>query len=179
MASRIVSAGDVHIFTAHGPRFDAQIVAEPMDDFGGQGMTFPRQVTGANDDSSVLDLPPGQYWLRVRPFHGYVASASMGGADLLHEPLVVVAGGGHANRDHDARRYRGTSGSLLGVAATTVDASRSGTQSYIYCFPLTDNPGRLLELSVSSDGKFDVQGVTPRGLSRDRVQQATAGYSLS
>jgi hypothetical protein len=161
MASRMVSAGDVHIFTAHGPRFDAQIVAEPMDDFGGQRMTFPRHVTGANDDSLVLDLPPGQYWLRVRPFRGYVASASMGGADLLREPLVVVPGAATpieiTMRDDTAE----LSGSLLGVAATTVDASRSGTQSYIYCFPLTDNPGRLLELSVSSDGKFDVQGVAP------------------
>jgi len=53
------------------------------------------------------------------------------------------------------------SGSLLGVAATTVDASRSGTRSFIYCIPRTDNPGRLLELSVSSDGKFDIQGVAP------------------
>jgi hypothetical protein len=161
MASRMVSAGDGHIFTTHGPRFDAQTVAEPVDEFGGQRMTFPRHVTGANDDSLVLDLPPGQYWLRVRPFRGYVASASMGGADLLREPLVVVTGAATpieiTMRDDTAE----LSGSLLGVAATTVDPSRSGTQSFIYCIPLTDNPGRLLELSVSSDGKFDIQGVAP------------------
>jgi hypothetical protein len=161
IASRMISAGDGHISTAHGPRFDAQIVAEPMDYFGGQRMTFPRHVTGANDDSLVLDLPPGQYWLRVRPFRGYVASASMGGTDLLREPLVVVTGAATpieiTMRDDTAE----LSGSLLGVAATTVDPSRSGTQSFIYCIPLTDNPGRLLELSVSSDGKFDIQGVAP------------------
>jgi len=161
MASRMVSAGDGHIFATHGPRFDAQTVAEPVDEFGGQRMTFPRHVTGANDDSLVLDLPPGQYWLRVRPFRGYVASASMGGADLLREPLVVVTGAATpieiTMRDDTAELL----GSLLGVAATTVDPSRSGTQSFIYCIPLTDNPGRLLELSVSSDGKFDIQGVAP------------------
>lgn len=149
------------ISSGHGPRLDAQISAESMDDFGSQRRTFLRQPAGASDDSLVLDLAPGKYWLRVTPFRGYVASASMGGTDLLRELLVVVPGAATpieiTLRDDTAE----LSGSLLEVTPTTVDASRSGTPSFLYCIPLVDNPGRLLEFSVSSDGKFDVQGVAP------------------
>jgi len=148
-------------FPTHGARVDVSINAEAIDDFEGRRSRTLRPPTGTNDDSLVLDLAPGKYWLRVTPFRGYVASASMGGTDLLREPLVVVPGAATPIEITMCDDTAELSGSLLGVTPTTVDASHSGTPGFLYCIPLADNPGRLLEFSAFSDGKFDVQGVAP------------------
>jgi hypothetical protein len=137
------------------------INAEAIDDFEGRRSRTLRPPTGTNDDSLVLDLAPGKYWLRVTPFRGYVASASMGGTDLLREPLVVVPGAATPIEITMCDDTAELSGSLLGVTPTTVDASHSGTPGFLDCSPVADNPGRLLEFSAFSDGKFDVQGVAP------------------
>ncbi|MGA9509394.1 MAG: carboxypeptidase-like regulatory domain-containing protein [Candidatus Sulfotelmatobacter sp.] len=146
----------------HGPRVDVNINAEAIDDFKGRRSGTLRPPTGTNEDPLILEnLAPGSYWLRLAASRGYVASASMGGTDLLREPMVVLPGASTpieiTMRDDTAE----LEGSLLGVAVTPVNASRPGTQSFLYCIPMPDTSGRLLELSVSSDGKFDVQGVAP------------------
>jgi hypothetical protein len=160
LAPRMLVTGG-RMTSAHSPRVDAQITAETVDDFASQSRIFLRQPAGASDDSLALDLAPGRYWLRVTPFRGYVASASMGGTDLLREPLAVVPGAAtpiEITMRDDTAELEGT---LLGVTPTTVDASRTGAPGFLYCIPAADNPGRLLELPASSDGKFDVQGVAP------------------
>ena len=40
----------------------------------------------------IENLAPGRYRLRLYTTRGYVASATMGGIDLLHEPFVVAPG---------------------------------------------------------------------------------------
>jgi len=80
-------------FSLHGPRTYLQVSVESADDFEAQRGGALRQPTGPNDDSLVIEnLPPGRFRLRLSSSRGYVAAATTGGIDLLHEPLVVAAG---------------------------------------------------------------------------------------
>lgn len=121
-----------------------------------------RPPTGPKDDSMVLeDLAPGRYWLRAQATRGYVASATMGGTDLLREPLVVVPG---ANTPIDITMRDDTAeleGTLLGLPATQPNSGRWSPPGFIYCIPMPGSPGQFLEISASPDGKFDYQMVAP------------------
>ncbi|MFZ0814041.1 MAG: carboxypeptidase-like regulatory domain-containing protein, partial [Candidatus Sulfotelmatobacter sp.] len=126
-----------HTFSLHGPRLDINISAVSMDDFGAQRSGSIRQPMGPNDDLLVLEnLAPGRYWLRLHAARGYVASATMGGVDLLREPLVVVPGA-NASIDitmrDDSAELEGT---LIGVPAPTLDSARPSPVGYVYCIPL-------------------------------------------
>lgn len=143
-------------------RLDLNVWAESADDFAPERRGSLRPPTGPNDDSLVLEnLAPGRYWLRPQASRGYIASATMGGTDLLREPLIVVPGASTSIdvtiRDDNAE----VDGTLLGVPAIPSESGRSTPPGYVYCVPLPDSPGQFLELSVSSDGKFDYQMVTP------------------
>ena len=143
-------------------RLDLNVGAESADDFAPERHGSLRPPTGPNDDSLVLEnLAPGRYWLRPNASRGYVASATMGGVDLLREPLVVVPGANTSidvtMRDDNAE----IDGTLLGVPTTPVDSIHSTPPGYVYCVPLPDSPGQFLEFSASSDGKFDYRMVAP------------------
>jgi hypothetical protein len=149
-------------FSLRGPRLDINISAVSMDDFGAPRSGSIRQPTGPNDDSLVLEnLAPGRYWLRLHAARGYVASATMGGVDLLREALVVVPG---ANASIDITMRDDTAeleGTLLGVPAPALDSTLSAPVGYVYCIPLPDSSGQFLEVGASPDGKFDSQTVAP------------------
>ncbi len=143
--------------------------AEPADDFlrGKFGGNL-RNPTGPDDNSMVLEnLTPGRYWLRITAQRGYVASASMGGVDLLHEPLIVVPGATTpidiVMRDDNAEiegTLRGVSSAAVS-AAETLGAGVSTPPGYVYCIPLPDSAGQFLELPASPEGKFNYQMVAP------------------
>jgi hypothetical protein len=143
-------------------RLDLDVRAEAADDFGLRKGGSLRPPSGSNDDSLILEnLVPGRYWLRITAQRGYVASASMGGVDLLREPLVVVPGASTpidiTMRDDNAE----LEGTLLGIPATAADSSGSSQQGFVYCIPLPDSSGQFLGIGVSSDGKFDYRMVAP------------------
>jgi hypothetical protein len=152
-------------FEVHGPRTYLQINAESADDFRQQGSSL-RPPTGANDDSLVLEnLAHGRYWLRLHSSRGYVAAATIGGVDLLHEPLVVSPGSSTPveviMRDDSAE----LDGTVAGIASpTTADSSSSTTVAqlgWVYCIPLSDSPGQFQQVWVSSDGKFTSAQMPP------------------
>jgi hypothetical protein len=157
-----------HSIRVHGPRLYLQISAETADDFGPQGNASLRPPTGANDDSLVLEnLAPGRYWLRLRSSRGYVAAATMGGVDVLHEPLIVAPGSSTpieiTMRDDTAE----LDGTLAGFASrpTMTDSSLSSRfsppQAWVYCIPLADSPGQFEQLWISPDGKFNSPAMAP------------------
>jgi hypothetical protein len=155
-------------FTFRGPRVYLQDVRlEPADDFEPQRNGFLRAPTGPNDESLVIEnLLPGQYWLRVRPNRGYVASATRDGVDLLHQPLVVGSG---SNTPIEIKMRDDTAeieGTVAGIAVQT--AMPDGAtfyagipQAWIYCVPLGDSPGQFQESPVASEGKFNSQNLAP------------------
>jgi hypothetical protein len=149
-------------------RLDLNLSVEAADDFAQQRGGSLRPPAGPNDDSMVLeDLPPGRYWLRPQAARGYIASATMGSLDLLHQPIVVGTGSTMpieiTMRDDNAE-IEGTVASVTATATaneSTAYAGSSTPSAYIYCIPLPDSPGQFLQLSTSSDGKFDYQMVAP------------------
>jgi hypothetical protein len=163
-----------HTFTFHGPRSEIDIQPVAMDDFARNNGSI-RPPTRQNDDSLVLEnLAPGRYWLQFRAFQGYVASAAMGGMDLLREPLVVVPGV-NASIDitmrDDAAELEGT---LLGIPAIPRGPGFRGAQGFVYCIPLPDSSGQFMEVAVSYEGKFDYPRIAPgvyRVIAFDRQQR--------
>ena len=164
--SRDVSTG--RLVPLRGPRLYLQIVAERIDDFTRRGFG-PRPPSGPNDDALVLEnLEPGRYWLRLHSGRGYVASATMGGVDLLHEPFTVSAGSSTpieiTMRDDNAE----IEATIAGIVATPDNSPSTSPRTggftptaYVYCVPAPDNPGQFLELTASSDGKLDYSMVAP------------------
>jgi hypothetical protein len=155
-----VSWGDgKRTFAVHGPRLYLQVRVDPADDFGPQGSTPLRPPTGSNDDSLVLEnLAPGRYWLRLNSSRGYVAAATMGGVDLLHEPLTVARGSTtpiEITMRDDTAEIEGT---VTGLQAASTAANST---AWVYCVPLPDSSGQFFQLGTSSDGKFDSQAVAP------------------
>jgi hypothetical protein len=154
-------------FPLHGPRLYLYIRAEAADDFAEQrGGGSLRPPTGPDDESMVLEnLAPGRYWLRIRTGYGYVASATMGGLDLLHQPVVIGLGSSVpidiTIRDDSAE----LEGMIAGVTSVTPaaegEAAPQTPSAHVYCVPLADSPGQFFEVQASPDGKFDYQRAAP------------------
>jgi hypothetical protein len=143
----------------HGPRLYLQVSAEPTDDFEQHRGGSIRPPTGPNDDSLVIEnLASGRYWLRLSSSRGYVAAATMGGVDLLHEPLVVAAGSNTpieiSMRDDNAE-IDGT------VAGITAGPTTTSAPAYVYCVPLPDSSGQFQFLFVSPEGTFNSPMMAP------------------
>ncbi len=151
-----------HNYPMRGARRDVQIRVEPLDEFGAQRSGTVSTPKNPGDDSVVLEnLVAGKYWLRLTALRGYVASASMGGTDLLREPLVVVPGASATiditMRDDNAE----LEGTLPGVSPLPVEPGGWVSTGYIYCVPQPDSSGQFLEISAGPDGKFDYAMVAP------------------
>ena len=138
--------------------------AEPVDDFARRNGVSLREPAGPNEDSLYLDkIAPGKYWLRMFPMQGYVASASMGAADLLREPMTVVAGGSTPIEITIRDDFAELSGEAAGVFSPAAEnGGRARPQQiYIYCVPLPDSSGQFQEFGISGDGKFDSSRLAP------------------
>ncbi len=165
--SRMTWNSGGHSFQVHGPRQYLNINAESADDFGGRGASL-RPPTGANDDSLVLEnLPPGRYWLRASSSRGYVASATMGGVDLLRDPMVVDTGSSapiEITMRDDTAELDGTVAGITPPAITESSSStftRQSPQAWVYCVPAPDSPGQFRQVGISPDGKFNATAMPP------------------
>jgi hypothetical protein len=154
-------------FTLRGPRAYLQARVEAADDFR-QTSAMLRQPTTPEDQELVIDgLLPGRYWLRLNSSRGYVASATMGGVDLLHDAMVVSSGSStpiEIRMRDDTAEIEGTITGLSTDSSSLEAGSAQGLhmpQAYVYCVPLPDGPGQYQELGVSSDGKFSSGGLVP------------------
>jgi len=160
-------------FSVHGPRAYLQINAEPADDFERQG-AWLRPPTGPSDEAIVLDnLRPGRYWLRLHSSRGYVASASMGGVDVLHQPLVVSPGSSTSIEVTVRDDMAELEGKVAGITPPTVGNSTMfqgiqqlvrearHTPAWVYCIPLPDSSGQFQQLPVSPDGTIDTSQMVP------------------
>jgi hypothetical protein len=144
-------------YALHGPRLYLQAQVETADDFEQRGGGSLRPPTGPNDNSLVIDnVPPGRYWLRLSTSRGYIAAATMGGVDLLHQPLVVGSGSTlpiEVKLRDDSAEIDGTVTTLAAQAAES-EGTASAPQAWVYCVPTPESPGQFQQLGVSSDGKF-------------------------
>jgi hypothetical protein len=151
-----------------GPRLYLQISAETADDFGRPGNASLRSPMGANDDSLILEnLAPGRYWLRLHSSRGYVAAATMGGVDLLHEPFMVASGSStpiEITMRDDSAELDGTVAGLAvspAISDSAIYSKFSRPQAWVYCIPSPDSAGQFEQLWVAPDGKFNSPMMAP------------------
>jgi hypothetical protein len=179
-----------------GPRRYLSLTLEPADDFGVGPHVSLRDPSRADDALVIEGAPAGSYWVRVNSSRGYPASIRSGNFDLLHQPLVVGAGGTatpiEITMRDDTAEISGTvegvtppaerpvisSGANLASgdarAWTSYAALGGQAAAHIYCIPLADSSGQLTEIWVSPDGSFVSQGLAPgayRLLAFDREQR--------
>jgi len=149
-------------FTVRGPRTYLMVMLEPADDFGqNRGGGSLRPASGPQDEVLAIDnVVPGRYWVRINSARGYVSSATSGGTDLLHAPLVVGPGGASPPIEITMRDDTAT---LEGIVEGAPETSPASNQSFafVYCIPLSDSPGQFAETGVSPDGKFNLQTLAP------------------
>jgi hypothetical protein len=127
-----------------------------------------RPPAGPNDDSIVIEnLAPGRYWLRLSSSRGYIASATMGGVDLLHEPLVVGSGANmtvEVKMRDDNGEIDGTVPTLTALSGSSVAASPQGfatPEAWVYFVPLPSGPGHFQMQGVTGDGKVQSPPLAP------------------
>ena len=178
-----------------GPRRYLSLTLEPADDFGVGPQVSLRDPSRADDALVIEGAPAGRYWVRVNSSRGYPASIRSGNFDLLHQPLVVGAGGTatpiEITMRDDTAEISGTVEGVTPPAERPVISSGANRASgdardwtsyaplggqaaaHIYCIPLADSSGQLTEIWVSPDGSFVSQGLAPgayRLLAFDREQ---------
>lgn len=170
------SFGDSN-FSMHGPRAYLQTFLESADELGNNGIHALRQPNGPGDDSLVFEnLPPGRYWLRLDSSLGYVASATMGGLDLLHQPFSIGSGATVPIEITMRDDFAELEGSIAGFVPTGASADAvgghvfsgfrtypevPGAPAYIYCVPLPESPGHFQQLIADPNGKFDFKNMAP------------------
>jgi hypothetical protein len=151
-------------FSIRGLRADLNVQVAAADDFAPQNMIGLAPPSGPNDESMVIEgIPPGRYWLRPSAMRGYVAAATMGGVDLLRQPFTVIPGPTtpiEVTLRDDTSEIEGTVGDASANSAYP-NPGDAPTRAYVYCVPLPDSPGQFMQLSPSSDGKFDYQMMSP------------------
>ena len=145
-------------FQLHGPRIYLNVRAEPVDDLEQRGSGSLRPPKGPDDDSLVLEnLSPGRYRLQLSSGRGYVAAATMGAVDLLHEPLLVTPGSSvpiEVTLRDDYAEIEGTVTGLRTESAMTggpFGPEVSPPAVWVYCVPLPDSPGQFQEFGISPD----------------------------
>ena len=151
------------VFALHGPRLYLSANLEPADDFGQGVPASIRPPLGPNDDSLVLtNVPPGRYWLRLHSARGYVASATTGAIDLLHQPLVVTAGAA-ASVDVTLRdEFSSVEGKVTGWNPDYVKPDDPESQNaWIYFVPLPDGAGQFQQLGVPPNETFNLEQIVP------------------
>ncbi len=155
-------------------RFSVTVMLEPADDFGlqQQNGTPQARLDSQNDSAQIEHVAPGRYWvqLQVYPVHGYAASVTAGGVNLLRRPLVVPAGSSapaiEVTLRNDTATIEGVvegANNLTGSAAPMSLGGNgwsgppsSASSARVYFIPLADSTGRFAEQFVDRDTKFSV-----------------------
>jgi hypothetical protein len=115
-----------------------------------------------NEDLVVENAREGKYRVSVMPNRGYVASATSGGVDLLHKPLVVGAGGASAPIEITLRDDTATlDGTVSPVPPTDGEPNPYGGGVFVFCFPIDSEVGRPVQGFAGVDGKFSMQNLPP------------------
>ena len=118
------------------------ISMEEFESFGGFNRTRPAE--GSDEHTLLLEnVGPGRYKVRVASSRDYAASIESGGADLLHQPLVVGLGGGTPPIEITMRDDGGeVSGTVEGAKDAGLNPQAGDANRpfrFVYLLPLGDS----------------------------------------
>jgi hypothetical protein len=155
-------------------RVDADVSLRAAADFQGADYIGLRPPRRPNDNALVLEnVHPGRYWLQVQPYHGYPASITSNGVDLLRSPLVVAPGATPGPIEIVLRDDGATiEGTIDGSQALRSNSDSGAIESFamkrgaqqgpvVYAIPAADSPGRFSQTGVASDGTFTLPNLPP------------------
>lgn len=138
---------------------------ESANEFEQEGSPSLRRPSGPEDESlEIENVNPGRYWVRVDSARGYAASLKCGETDLLHQPLVVPAGGSTAPieltlRDDGAQ----IDGIIEDVPRVSGPSPTTAFQAppHLYLIPSHNSTGQFMEAMASPDGSFSLEQIPP------------------
>lgn len=118
------------------------ISMEEFESFGGFNRARPAE--GSDEHTLLLDnVGPGRYEVKASSSRGYASSIQSGGADLLHQPLVVGLGGGTPSIEIT---MRDDGGEVSGTVEESKDsppysqaADANRPMRFVYLLPLGDS----------------------------------------
>jgi hypothetical protein len=147
-----------------------------LDELGGGGGAWAKPPTNPDEDSLLIEnVRPGHYRVQVSTGIGYVASVNAGGADVLHNPLVVPPGGTSSPIEITLRDDGGTiDGTIENWRAETEGRKINlpgQRPSCVYLVPVTGSTGQPPIAWISLEGDFSFQQIAPgtyRAIAFDR-----------
>ena len=155
-------------FELHGPRLYLQASLDPVGELDFQSGGSIRPPTGPKDDALVIDdVTPGRYRLRLSSARGYAASATAGGVDLLHEPLVVSSGSTPTVDITLRDDFAEIDGVLTNLSTVPDGAAKPGysgfwrPSAYIYFVPQSEGTGQYQQIVADAEGKFNANNIAP------------------
>jgi len=155
-------------FELHGPRLYLQASLDPVGELDLQAGRSIRPPSGPNDDVPVIeDVAPGRYRLRLSSARGYAASATAGGVDLLHEPLVVSSGSTPTVDITLRDDFAEIDGVLTNLSTAPDEAAKRGysgywrPSAYIYFVPHSEGTGQYQQITADGEGKFNANNIAP------------------
>jgi hypothetical protein len=142
-----------------------QVNLLPLDELQRGGMGGFGQTSSAEAETLVLEhVSPGRYRVHVNARMGYVAAASSGGLDLLHNPLVVPPGGTSSPIEITLRDDGATVDGTIENWQTETQGRNTvfpGQQlACIYLVPMTETMAPPL-VGWTGDGHFSLEQVPP------------------
>jgi hypothetical protein len=153
--------GPVFSRIGNGRQRSLQLMLRP--DGTNSPTAFLRNPTGKGNEGLVVEnAREGKYRVWVMPNRGYVASATSGGVDLLHKPLVVGAGGASAPIEITLRDDTATlDGTVSPIPPTGGEPNPYGAGVFVFCYPIESEVGRLVQGFAGVDGKFSIENLPP------------------
>lgn len=157
------------IMTPNGPRPmpDVNLRLVPMEEFQSFNEFNRIRPAESSDEHTLLfeNVGPGRYKVRVSSPRGYAASIESGGADLLHQPLVVGLGGGtppiEITMRDDGAEVSGTVEETKDSRANSQPGDPNRPFRFAYLLPLGDSVLEDPPVTQFQGDSFTLQQVPP------------------
>lgn len=129
----------------------------------GAALKIPAPGNASGNEGLVIEhVRPGAYRVKVMPHHGYASEVTAGGVNLLHQLLVVSAGGGSPTIEITLRDDTGMLSGTTSPAVVDPDASLYGGSTIVWCFPAEgDSLGQPVQSFSTPEGSFVTPGMAP------------------
>jgi protocatechuate 3,4-dioxygenase beta subunit len=142
--------GNISLASADGEGFTPFLSAQPINRSGDQGGQL-----------AIENVSPGRYVLRVQPpSPWYVAAASCGGVDLLHESLAVGEGSGSCSIRIVMRNDSGSAHVTIRDDGQSLIPSPQRRALYVYAVPL-GNLAQPIVNFMQQNGDYSAEGLAP------------------